>query len=262
LILNLVDVESYTAGVINHEIDARWPEAAVDAQAIMIRTYALKRREERAKQPYDLDRTVSDQVYGGVAAEDEPSWAAVKRTRGLVLTYQGGLVSAFYHACCGGRTETPSAVWGGHDEPYQQSVACKYCQNAPRYFWRVPLAGAISGRDLAALLGLSGEVREVQVPERTPSGRAAKVEVLTELRRMIVSGAEFREWMGLERLFSAAFQVDREDDGFVFMGSGAGHGVGLCQWGAKGMAAAGFNSKSILYYYFPGTKVANVGKGK
>ncbi len=254
LVINLVDVESYTAGVINQEIDSRWPEAAVDAQAILARTYALARGRERRSGPFDLDRTVNDQVYGGAAAEDDLAWAAVNRTRGLVLTYDHDLAAGLYHSCCGGRTAFPSEVWGGRDRPYQQSVECKYCQDAPHYFWRFPERGSLDGAALAAMLGIKGAVTDLTVLSRTPSGRAATVLVESRAGASELSGHEFRKRAGYEKIWSTAFQVEKEG-GFVFRGSGSGHGVGLCQWGARGMALAGFPSSRILEYYFPGAAV-------
>jgi stage II sporulation protein D len=253
LLLNLLDVESYVAGVINQEMDSRWPKAAVDAQAILARTYALKRREERRNQPFDLDRTVTDQVYNGMAGEDALAWAAVERTRGQALFFQGKLASAFYHSCCGGHTELPSAVWGGDDSPYQVSVACSYCQRAPRFFWRYPVDKPIGGAELAGLLRLAGEVSDLQIRERTATGRAAFIEAVSADRSQVFSGQDFRRLLGYDHVWSTAFELERTDAGYIFRGSGSGHGVGLCQWGARGMAEAGKTAEAILKFYFPGT---------
>lgn len=255
LVLDLLDLESYLAGVINQEIDSRWPAAAVDAQVILARTYALKKMKERSNEPFDLVSGVNDQVYGGIAAEDDLAWAAVNRTEGMVLTYNHELAAGLYHSCCGGRTAVPSEVWGGRDEPYQKSVECNYCQDAPRFFWRFPEKGAMSGKELASLLGFRDDVTDLVVTARTGSGRARTVIASAGLAAKELSGQEFRTRMGYERIWSAAFQPSREEGGFVFRGSGSGHGVGLCQWGARGMALAGFPSGKILGYYFPGITV-------
>ncbi|HUT51773.1 MAG TPA: SpoIID/LytB domain-containing protein [bacterium] len=255
LVVNLVDVESYAAGVINQEIDSRWPQAALDAQVILARTYALARREERRGELFDLDRTVNDQVYGGAAAEDDLAWAAVNRTRGLVLTYGNELAAGLYHSCCGGRTAFPSEVWGGQDRPYQKSVECIYCEDAPRYFWRFPEKGSLDSAELSAMLGLKGAVTGLTVLSRTRSGRAASVLAEARTGNAEFTGQEFRKRMGYDKIWSTAFQVEKDGTGFVFRGSGSGHGAGLCQWGACGMAQAGFSSARILGYYFPGAVV-------
>ena len=261
-LINVIDVESYTAGVINQEIDSRWPEAAVDAQTILIRTYALKRADERAHKEYDLDSTVTDQVYGGFDSEDDLAWASVKRTKGLVLTYKGQLATGLYHSVCGGKTELPSLVWGGQDKPYYQSVNCDFCMDAPRYFWRSPENGVISRKEIAGILGIQGQVKEITVTERTASGRAKQVEVSTNYKKRVYSGLEFRKLMGYSIIFSNSFQVETLKNGFVFRGSGSGHGAGMCQWGAKGMAEEGYQAHAILEYYFPGTKVQNLDQTK
>jgi len=259
LIVNRVDVESYLAGVVNQEIDSKWPRAAVDAQVIIARSYAMARARERKAGPYDLDRTAMDQVYGGVAAEDDLAWAAVKRTSGLIVAYGKKPVLPNFHACCGGRTEAPSDVWGGKNQPFQVSVACPYCQDATRFFWRYPEAGALPGQKLAGLLGLTGAVESVKVSKKTPSGRAARVEVVGADGTRGFSGLEFRKLIGYHKLFSTLFEAEKVDGGFVFRGSGAGHGAGMCQWGARGMARAGFTSFEILGYYYPGVEVVSFG---
>ena len=258
-LLDLIDLDTYVAGVVNHEMDSRWPQAAVDAQTILARTYALKRMEERAGQAFDLDRTVADQVYQGTVGEDERSWAAVERTRGQVLSYQGRLATGLYHSCCGGHTELPSAVWGGSDQPYQVSVECPYCQRAPRYFWRYPNERPLPGAELAALLKMNGEVSAVEVREKTETGRAAMIEVSTGGRSRVLSGQEFRKLIGYDRIWSTAFSVESAEGGFIFRGSGSGHGVGMCQWGARGMAEKGKKATEILKFYFPGAQVVSIG---
>ncbi len=255
IIINHVDLESYVAGVINQEIDSRWPEAAVDAQAILARTYAIRKARAKKDAPYDLERTVADQVYGGVAAEDELAWASVERTRSLVLMYNGEPAAANYHGCCGGRTELPSSVWGGKDEPYHKSVVCPYCRNAPRYFWRFPERGAMSGRELASMLGLAGSVKDARVSKRTAGGRALSLTLAAGSGTIEMAAKDFRSKIGYSRVFSTAFEIEAEREGFVIRGSGSGHGAGLCQWGARGMAEAGAKSKEILDFYFPGTGV-------
>jgi len=253
LLINLVDAESYVAGVINQEIDSAWPEAAVDAQSVLARSYALKRSKERADQNYDLDRTVHDQVYGGLAAEDEFSRASAKRTRGRVLSYKGKTAWGLYHSCCGGRTELPSQVWNGEDRPYQKSVECGNCQDSPRYFWRFPEQGSVSGGRLSSILSIGPPVENVEIAETTLTGRAGTLIITAGGKSYRFSGNDFRKRVGYEKVRSTLFQVDREDGGFVFRGSGAGHGVGMCQWGAKELAEKGHSTEEILEFYFPGT---------
>ena len=256
-IVNAIDVESYVAGVLNNEINARWPENAVDAQAILARTYALKKAGSNKDRNYDLDSTTTDQVYGGLSSEDGPSRAAVKRTRGQVLYFGKDLADGLYHSCCGGKTEKPSEIWGGEDKPYQKSVPCSYCQDAPRYFWRYPGQGAVDGKELARALSLPGSVGDLEIIGRGLSGRVTRIKISYRGDSRTIKGTTFRDMMGHRNVFSTNFQVDREEDGWVIRGSGSGHGAGMCQWGARGMAETGFSVEAILRYYFPGTTVSS-----
>ncbi len=255
LLINVVGLDDYLAGVINNEISSAWPEEAVKAQAILARTYTVFRMRQRQNLAYDVEATVRDQVYQGVASEDDAARRAVAETRGLILTYAGEPVEALYHSACGGRTESPEWVWGGTAKPYQQSVECGYCEDAPNYFWRYPAAGAADPAELGRKLGLGEPVVELKVLTKTPSGRAAQLRVAGRHSDKVMSGREFREALGGEAVRSTLFEVQSEPAGFWVMGSGAGHGVGMCQWGARGMAAAGKKSEEILRHYFPGTEV-------
>ncbi len=108
---------------------------------------------------------------------------------------------------------------------------------------------------MGALLKLSGEVTEVEVRERTPTGRVALLEAASGGRSKVFTGQEFRKLVGYDRVWSTAFGVERSEGGFVFRGSGSGHGVGMCQWGARGMAQQGRKAEEILKFYFPGTEI-------
>ena len=255
LLINVVGLDDYLAGVINNEISSAWPVEAVKAQAILARTYTVYRMGQRQNLAYDVEATVRDQVYQGVASEDDAARSAVAETRGLILTYGGEPIEALYHSACGGRTESPEWVWGGTAKPYQQSVACGYCEEAPNYFWRYPASGAADPAELGKKLGLSEPVLELKILTKTPSGRAAQLRVAGRHSAKVMSGREFREALGGEAVRSTLFDVQSEPAGFWVMGSGSGHGVGMCQWGARGMAAAGKRSEEILQHYFPGTEI-------
>jgi stage II sporulation protein D len=258
ILVNEVLLEDYLYGVINNEISSSWPVDAVKAQAVLARTYAVLRKEQRKGEAYDLDSTVKDQVYLGMASEDEAARKAVDETRGIILTFRGEPVEALYHSSCGGRTESPHYVWGGEDKPYQRSVSCGFCEEAPHYFWRHPADGNLSGAELARVLGLNAGIRAVRVLERSPSGRVIRVQFRTDQGEVFFSGQELRKKLGFDQLRSTAFEIKLEDKGLVFFGSGSGHGVGMCQWGARGMAEQGYHYEEILLHYFPGTRVSRI----
>lgn len=254
-LINVVLLEDYLAGVINSEISSAWPEEAVKAQAILARTYTVYRTQQRREAEFDLEATVRDQVYQGLAVEDEDARRAVAATRGLILAYAGEPIEALYHSACGGRTESPEWIWGGQPKPYQQSVTCGFCEDAPVYFWRYPAAGEADPAELGRRLGLGEPVLELKVLVRSPSGRAAQIRMAGRHSAKVLSGREFREALGRDAVKSTLFEIQPETAGFLILGSGSGHGAGMCQWGARGMAEAGRRSEEILQHYFPGTEI-------
>ena len=256
-VVNILRVEDYLAGVIKNEMNPSWPLEALKAQAVLARTYALHKIKNPRSREFDLYADVRDQVYQGVRAEDERAWKAINQTRGEVLFYQRNLAEVFYHSCCGGRTEAVEYVWGGQGKPYLISVACGYCQECPYYFWRYPEQGVIGSRELADALGYNGEeVEQIELVEKSPSGRVLKLRVRFKAGfEVIISGNDFRTRLGRDFVRSTLFRIEPEAGGWVIFGSGSGHGVGLCQWGARGMAEQGKNYQEILRYYFPGTRI-------
>ena len=260
LIINRLDLDDYLAGVIKNEMNTSWPVEALKAQVVLARTYALSRLENPRSRKFDLYSTVEDQVYQGVGAEDERCWKAIKETQGEVLYFGGKLAEVFYHCCCGGRTEAVEYVWGGEPKLYLRSVKCGYCQECPYYFWRYPSVGVLSPSELAERLGYDGEeVERIIVKQKSPSGRVLMLEVIFRSGyKARISGGDFRLRLGREQVRSTLFQIEKQGDGFVILGSGSGHGVGLCQWGARGMALKGKSYREILNYYFPGTRIKKV----
>jgi len=257
-IINELPLEDYLQGVVGNEIPSDWPEAAVEAQTILARTYAVRKLRQNESGPYHVESTVQDQVYKGVSAEDANIRKAVNATRGMILTYQGFPIRGHYHSCCGGQTELPAHVWEGEPEPYQKSVTCGYCTDAPRYFWRYPEEGGINGKELAEILKLEGSVKEIQILESSPSGRVVELKAITDKTEKSFRVNKFRSLVGYEKVRGAMFEVKQSDKGFVFVGSGSGHGVGLCQWGARGMAERGSSAMEILNHYYPETKIGYV----
>jgi stage II sporulation protein D len=226
---------------------------------------------------------VQDQVYGGADGETPIADAAVWATRGLVLTYGGRVVNAPYHSTCGGSTAEVSEVWyRSRDEPFLQRVSDRigeserfYCDPSPRFRWsktleRSTLAAALE-RYLAQYVrvpgGRIGSPRELNVDGKTLSGRVAALAVRTDRGRFLLRGNDVRFVMRVpngEILNSTYFSVRTERDASgrlaraTFDGGGYGHGIGMCQWGAIGRARAGFDFRSILSTYYPGTSLGVV----
>jgi len=249
LVVNELPLEEYLVGLINCEISSQWPIEAVKAQAVIARTYALYQKANRRGQPFHLEATVLDQVYDGCDLEDSRAARGVHETAGEVLTYDGAVIQAFYHSSCGGHTEIAENVWG-LSLPYLKSVACKYCLSAPSVRWEqmVPL------QKLEGIFKLSG-LKEVRALERTDRGRVQAIELLTSRGSTRISGAKFRQAVGYSVIRSTNFFVRTVGDTVIFSGIGSGHGVGLCQWGAKERAGEGFDYRELLSYYYPGTRL-------
>ena len=279
-VVNRVPVEAYLAGVVNAEMGRRAARerAALEAQAIVSRTYALKNRGRFVAEGYDLEAGVTDQAYGGVAAETDLGWAAVRATAGVVLTWHGDLITPFFHSTCGGRTADPTEAFVSVQRlPYLRSVrdvrpdGSAWCDISPRFQWTVEWEGSelhdILERTLPRVLGIDPAsvtaLRNVYVRRRGPSGRATevRVQVAGEIPvpahaiRTVFQTPEGRSLGGLAVEFEAQRSGDRLT-ALVAHGHGWGHGVGMCQWGAVGRARGGQNHRTILEAYFPGTTLA------
>lgn len=257
LVVNELPLEDYLVGLINCEVSSAWPIEAVKAQAVIARTFALYRREQRKNDAYHLESSVLDQVYDGCLIEDSRARRAVDETAGQVLTYDGEIIQALYHSCCGGRTEASANVWGKRF-PYLMGVSCEYCQGNPAALWEQRLSlKEVAERLRAAGQRLSG-VSDIRGGARTSRGRLAQVVIATDRGDLTLTGDQFRKYMGYGVIKSTNFTVRVADGQALFNGSGNGHGVGLCQWGAKQRALNGFSYAEILSYYYPGTALERV----
>lgn len=282
LVVNRLYLEDYLRGVVPLEIGHRAPgeAAAVQAQAVAARSYAYTHLSPGRR--WDMVATVMDQVYGGVDAETPISDAAVETTRGLVLTYDGRVVNAPYYSTCGGSTAAASEVWHEGDEPYLVPVSDRipgsdryYCDISPRFTW----TRTFTARALREVLDRYlhqyaddagrhvGTPRSVEVDGHTASGRVRRLVIATDRGRWSLRGNDIRfvlRQASGEILQSTYFSVETEraDDGslsrLTLRGRGYGHGIGMCQWGAIGRARAGFDYRTILATYYPGTVVARV----
>lgn len=261
-VINELGLEDYTRAVIGEEMDPRWPMEALKAQAVATRTYTLYRKSRSGGGDYDLCSTVNSQVFTGDAwLKDGPARAA-EETRGLVLTYEGELAEALYHGSCGGMTEDASEVWD-KGSGYMVSVECGCNSQSPYARWtrKVPKAELESALSRAGY-NVSGMER-LTVAGRSGSGRASSIRAMHGGGTLVIKGNELRRILGYTRLPSTYFFVSEEGDGFVFTGSGSGHGVGLCQWGAKTLAEEGWSFERILAYYYPElalSKIAEEGR--
>ncbi|MBI5287065.1 MAG: SpoIID/LytB domain-containing protein [Deltaproteobacteria bacterium] len=257
LVVNEIDLEVYLVGLINHEISSKWPVEVIKAQAVVARTYALYQKKRRLASLYHLEATVLDQVYSGITTEDMESLIAVQETRGEVLTYNGEPILAVYHSNSGGYTESSANVWG-KDYPYLREVESPYDEVSPNLFWEFEIK-ADTLEDILTTGGYPVEGLKELVPlERTRSGRVKRLKIVSDTRGVEIRGEELRRIIGYDKLKSTNLVVKKEADSFRFFGKGSGHGVGLSQWGAKGMAEKGYDYRSILQHYYPDSRVVKL----
>lgn len=257
VVVNVLPIEDYLVGLVAKEMSTSWPREAIRAQAAAARTYALYMQQERqgdgVDYPYDLEGTVSDQVYEGSDSDVAHVREYIAATKGEVIKFNGKLIKAFYHSTCGGETETPLNVWG--ESSVLKRVVDPYCALSPYSNWELRL----TREELAALFTKAGYPTKTITSIETEKGdngtRVATVIVNNGSSTFFLNGETFRKIVGYQRLRSCWFDMRVEPNEIVFNGRGYGHGVGMCQWGAKGMAEAGKSYREILAFYYPGTRI-------
>jgi len=256
-VINELSLEDYLYGVIKWEINPNWPFASVAAQAIVARTYAFRKISDSSNKDYHLTNDVKDQMYGGVESEDPLARIAVDLTKGEILTFQGKPIQAYYHACCGGYTASSFDVWG-KDIPYLQAIPDKFCKESPYSHWifkikRQELKNILEKKGL-----ISGKINQIKIVDWDKGGRVGKLLIDSSKGKTYLMGTEFRSLIGPNKLRSTLFNVEKRGNYFIFTGKGWGHGVGMCQWGAKAMAEKGYGVSEILKFYYPGTEIEKV----
>ncbi len=260
VVVNHVDLEKYVVGLLNSEMSANWSMQALKAQAVAARTYAVYQMREAGNavtpRPFDVQSTVKDQVYEGAHKERFATTRAVLETQGQILTFAHTPIKAFYHSTCGGQTENPAKVWG-MSVPYMKPVPCAYCKTSPRYKWD----HSITYRELttrlfnAKLMERREGVKQVSIAKFNNLGRAQTIIVKTNKREILMPAQRFREILGFSNVLSTRFRLDTALGVLLVEGRGSGHGVGLCQYGAKGMSDQGYSFDQILKHYYPLAKL-------
>ncbi len=252
-VVNELPLEDYLPGVLRAEAGDKFPKEALRAQAIVARTYAAHQRLLSAGKPDHILASTAHQQYAGRVPPTSPVWDAVRETSGQVLLWEGEVFPAFYHTESGGYTEDPRTVFAARNMPGLKPVVCPFSAGSPHYFWNYDIRLADLGEALRKGGVDVGQVRRVAVAARTPSLRAATVLVSGTRGEANVRGNDFRRLLGYDTFKSTLFAVALDGDVARFAGRGYGHGVGMCQWGAKGMAEHGYVARQILEFYYPGT---------
>lgn len=265
-IINKLPLEPYIAAVVSGEAsDLSHPEA-YKAQAVAARTYTLKHYRSHSGEGFSLCDSTHCQLYTGSGKVSEKARAAAAATSGEVLLYRGAPAETYYHSACGGHTEAMTHVWPFAHKPYLVSVkdgptGKPYCSIAPNFRWKTKIyyTGLTRLARQARWILPDEEARGLKITSRGESGRAAGLEIQTQRRRVGISATDFYHGIGRRAGWNAVrsswFTLMQGRDYIFLDGIGSGHGVGLCQWGAEGMARNGHKYREILKHYYPGTEI-------
>ena len=244
-------LEDYIIGTVAAEMPASFEIEALKAQAVCARTYALRKIIDSHKYPMGAD--LADDINNCQAYISPEEFArrhpqqrdlikkiskAIHETQGEIMVYKNQPIDALYHSTCGGCTESAANVWST-DISYLQSVKCEYC-NQSRYYSTVQV---FSTSDIGTITNSGKLPVDIKITATTPSGRAKKIMVNSE----DLSGEQFRRILQLP---SSWLNLQCADDKLIINSRGYGHGVGMCQYGANGMAQKGKKYRQILNYYY------------
>ena len=293
-VINYVDLDDYIAGVLGGEIIESWPMETIKAQAVAARTYVLYKINSSKDRFFDVVNDTGDQMYVGVRGETWKYKQAVRQTRHEVLTRDNKPICAYYHSNCGGGTSDSWNVFK-KDKGALKGVKCPYCAGAPNSTWGKTINTETIRWKLKNDGYNVGKIFSIKPYSKDQSTRIIYLEITHSWGTTYILSSEFRRIMGYGTIKSTKFslypknyityrntkQIASNRGGmtmaagiapatktttenlqiptyFYFSGAGWGHGVGMCQWGAKGMALEGFTYKQILHHYYPGTAISVV----
>jgi len=255
-VVNVLKMNEYLYGVLPYEIMSGWPIEALKAQAVAARTYAYYHIMKNNSTYYDLDASTNFQVYKGTVSETETTNKAVDSTSGIIMVYNSIPILAYFHSTCGGRTADDRFVWKGEDLPYLTSVNCSYCKNSPFYNWQVNISLDEIYEALLKKYKTVGQIRAITLGREDNRVSNIKIEHANGIIRM--TGNDFRMMFEAKKIKSLYFEAKQTRNGLILNGHGWGHGVGMCQWGAKEMAGLGKNFYDILRFYYRGISVVSI----
>lgn len=255
-----IKLETYLQGVLAGEMDTSWPMEALKAQAILARTFTLKKIEEGGVKKHNTDASTNEEEFQAYSEEkiNERVKDAVEETRGLVVTHNGEYINGWFHADAGGRTAA-SAVEGldfkKERAPYIRSVSDPGFEISPpeNKSWEAEFSVSEARQKIQNYVGQDpGAITEAEILKRGPSGRATKVKV----GDLTISGPSLRLALGSQVMRSTLFdRLEVEGGRLIAEGKGYGHGVGMSQWGAKALAQQGQSAPEIVQYFFRDVRI-------
>ena len=277
-VVNILPMEDYLYGVVPAEMPATWPQESLKAQAIAARSYAIANKGQYAARGFDIFGTPNSQAYHGVGAEHKNTTTAVDTTRGLILLGGKQPLKAYYSANHGGYSEDSLTLWGY--DAYMQAVPDKllplrrqplppdslyrWIRDNPTTYSNIPRFSYISAyrwekwvtpEEIRRRLPEDpGEIKRIITRGRGISGRIVELEIQGTEKNVLVKGDAIWNAMGSLRssLFTIRYKMSKgKVEYLVFQGAGYGHGIGMDQHGAAGMASVGLNANEILLHYYP-----------
>jgi len=256
LVINHLNIEEYLYGVLYHEMPHYWPLNTLKAQAVAARTFAVHRIEIMKDRDYDVTSDIYSQVYGGRSSERRITRKAVDSTRGQILTYDDKILPAYYHSICGGHTENASIVFGINLPPLK-GVKCPYCKGAAGEYWKAQFSYKQIEKKLNEYGIKVRGLKYIVEGKIDASGRLESIKISDKTGAKEIKAFKFRLALGPNIIRSTNFSITITKRGIIFKGKGWGHGVGMCQWGAFGMAKHRFDYRKILNFYYPDAKIKN-----
>lgn len=257
-IINQIDIDEYLKGVLPLEAHHDWPIETLKAHAVVSRTFALFKSIEKQDQNFSLRDTVQSQVYGGALFHKRATDRAIEITEGEILTFQGNIFPAYFHASCGGHTVQADHIWRVEPNPVLNGTPCQFCGGSKHSKWSL----GISLAEVEAIMQKKGfpakNLKQISFDDRDSSGRVSKVTLEYQRSKLIIPAIDFRAFIGYNRLRSLKAHVEIKNENVHIHGFGWGHGVGFCQWGAKRQAEVGRTYREILEFYFPGSEIKKV----
>ena len=279
LVVNRLPLETYLEKVVPSEMPSSYEDAALMAQAVCARTYAVCQMENstlREEYDADVDDSVNYQVYGNFNSTARTN-QAVQNTRGQILCQNGRPVTAYYFSTSAGVTSTDE-IWGAdRDAPYLKSVECTFDQDSPWSSWQVKIPWKNLEKN-SALFGCEGALMDLQINKKEASGAVTGIKIITDKGNTQINGE-----YDIRRFLSPQNQQIMEKDGTMssggsllpssyfdlkicqneeveIYGAGYGHGVGMSQNGANEMAKEGYTWQEILYYFFKDVTLETIGQ--
>ena len=256
LLINELPLDRYLEGLISIELSPRWDITTMKVQAVVARTYALYQKSLNANSTYHLTSSVLHQLYRGISHANGNTRKAVRETRGEILTWNDQPIMAVYHSCCGGSTESSANVWGTN-KPYLEGVYCGMCTGYDGYFWKAVIPrGTFFKQFCKKGFSVCNDIESTMNLTRSSHNRVIQMALNGRSKPIVITGNELRSVFGFAKIRSTSFVLKETDNGYLhLLGTGNGHGVGLCQWGARARALSGETYYQILQHYYPGTKL-------